>query len=88
MQRFKEAENLYKEIIQNEPEESKHYYYLGKVYSSQKLWNEALVQQELAIKYWGGHNWAYLEKAKCFFGLSKSKEAIELLDGLLPKLFN
>lgn len=86
LQRFKEAENLYKEIIKNEPEESKHYYYLGKVYSSQKLWKEALFQQELAIKYWTGHNWAYLEKAKCFFGLSKSKEAIVLLEGLLPKL--
>lgn len=84
--KFDEAENLYKELIKKEPSKSKYYYYLGKVYSAQKKWVQAIDQQEQAIKYWPENNWAAFEKAKCMLNIGENGNAIKSLESLLPHL--
>src|SRR4030095_16964529 len=74
-----EAEAIYNNLILQFPDKCKYYYRLGKVYFSNNLFEQALVQQEKAIEIWRDFLWAKFEKAKALFELKRKYESREIL---------
>lgn len=82
LEKFKESEKIYQELVKSFPDTSKYNYRLGKVYFSLENYDEALSQQKIAIEKWNGFSWAKLEKIKCLLKLSRSEDAGKSIEEL------
>lgn len=79
LKKQKEAGEIYGRLIIEYPKTSKYNYRLGKILFELEKYNEALVQQDLALEKWNNFQWAKYEKIKCLIALDKIHEVAGII---------